>query len=149
MATITASNAVKNARLNHAGPTVAYATSGFGQDAASLSTDVILLVKVPNGAWIIDGYVKHTAGTGGSIAAVINVNVGGSVTALSPSFSAAGTAHARFNSTNLPFKVSISDDNPVQFAWVQANVSGVASSTVTWSIDTVVIWHSPALADNR
>lgn len=139
MATVTGSFATATPRLSYEGVTVARGQYTAGGVTASVS-DTILLVKVPNGATIIDGYLT---GTTGSDSLIFEVGVAGTDNNLAAGLTLSATAQlARFNAGGLPVKVSLSDDAVPQWAWVFATVAS-GSATATASINLVVKYAAP------
>lgn len=141
MATVTASDQLAMPRASHVGPCVARAT--YTQNGATLSaSDIVLGVKIPNGAWITDGYIS---GNGGSSALILRVGVqsGANTTLLSLGTLSATEQMVRFNGGSLPFKVSLSDDAALQYSYVYLTVNTIASPTATGSIQLLVRYAMP------
>ena len=139
MATVTGTFATATPRLSHEGVTVARGQYTAGGVTVSVS-DTILMVKVPNGATIIDGYIGGTAGSG---AIVFEIGVAGTDNNLASALTLSATAQvARFNAGGLPVKVSLSDDAVPQWTWVMATVAS-GSACTTASINLVVSYTGP------
>lgn len=145
MASVTGTFATATPRLSHEGVTVA--RGQYTANGATVSvSDSYLLVKVPNGATIVDGYIS---GTHGSTACIFEIGVKNDAgTFVDNNLGAAMTLSAtaqlvRFNSGSLPVKVSLSDDAVPQWAWVVATVATSASVCTTASINLVVKYTAP------
>lgn len=139
MATVTGSFATANPRLAYEGVTTARGQYTANGVTVSVS-DTILMVKVPNGATIIDGYISGTAGSGGI---VFEIGVAGTDNNLAAALTLSATAQlVRFNAGGLPVKVSLSDDAVPQWSWVFATVAS-GSACVTASINLVVNYAAP------
>lgn len=100
-------------------------------------SDMLLLGKIPNGALVTSANIR----TGASGAAAIHCQLQLLVTEAAGTFSlltnliaslTASTAAATFSS-DVPFKVSLSDDRAVQYAVLALNCSTGASGTVSFS----------------
>jgi hypothetical protein len=120
-------------------------------------SSVICMVRIPNGAVIVDGYLAGGVASGGestfnlgirdannnSTSGPFLVNgIGTSASASDNAFIAGGTLSAggmlRFSSaTQLPFKVSISDQSALQYAWLVVT-SILGSGTATNTLNVVV-----------
>lgn len=139
MATVTGTFASASPRLAYEGPSVARGQYTANGVTVSVS-DTILLVKVPNGATIIDGYISGTHGSG---AGIFEIGVMGVDNNLGSAMTLSATAQlVRFNSAQLPLKVSLSDDAVPQWSWVMATVAG-GSVCVTASINLCVTYAAP------
>lgn len=137
MATITGTFANATPRLNWEGLTVARGQYNANGVTVSAS-DTYLMVKVPNGATIIDGYIS---GTAGNTATVFEVGVMGVDNNIAATSTLSATAQlVRFNNGGLPLKVSLSDDAVPQWSWVFVTVASTASATATASIQLVVTY---------
>jgi hypothetical protein len=139
MATVTGTFANASPRLSYEGMTVARGQYTANGVTVSVS-DTILMVKVPNGATIIDGYISGTAGSG---AIVFEIGVAGTDNNLAAALTLSATAQlGRFNNGGLPYKVSLSDDAVPQWSWVTATVAS-GSACTTASINLVVKYTAP------
>jgi hypothetical protein len=99
---------------------------------------VVLLVKIPNKAWIIDGYVS---GTHGGSAHVVKVGTAADDDCCTALATLSATAQRNdFDAATLPFKVSLSDDVVPQYTWLKAEAVTSGSSSLTMSIATVVMY---------
>jgi len=138
MATVTGNFSTATPRLAYEGVTVArgqYVANGVTVSAS----DTYLMVKVPNGATIIDGYI---AGTHGAASFLFKAGIVGDEAALGLGMTLSATAQLqRFNRT-LPYKVSLSDDAVPQWAWVTVTPTS-RSVCVTASINLVVTYAAP------
>lgn len=140
MASITGTFATATPRLSVEGVTVARGQYTAGGATVSVS-DTYLMVKVPNGATIIDGYISGTVGTA---ATIFEVGVGGTDNNIGAAMTLSATAQlVRFNAGGLPVKVSLSDDAVPQWAWVGVTVASSASVCATASINLVVNYVAP------
>jgi len=140
MATVTCSDQLATPRASHIGEIVARGT--YTQSGATMSaSDIVLAVKVPNGAMILDGYIS---GTSGAAATIFKAGVqSGTETQLLSLGTLSATAQlTRFNGGSLPFKVSLSDDANPQYTWVYLTCNAT-SATVTGSIQVVVRYAMP------
>ena len=126
--TYTATTGLSNSpRALHAGDTLVAFTKTTSQFHATLSS-AVLLAKIPNKATIIDAFVRFADTTGAVTAAVLDLKVGATSLGMSLTV-AAGTARA----TNLPIKVSLSDDAAIQYALLRLDctTAGTASSSLS------------------
>jgi len=141
MASITGTFATATPRLGVEGVTVARGQYTAGGATVSVS-DTYLMVKVPNGATIIDGYISGTVGTA---ATLFEIGVIGTAdNNLGAGMTLSATAQlVRFNAGGLPVKVSLSDDAVPQWAWVGLTVASSASVCATASINLVVKYVAP------
>ena len=140
MATITGTFATATPRLNWEGLTVArglYQASG----ATVSVSDTYLAVKVPNGATIVDGYIGGTVGTAATVFKVGTIGANQADNACGSTMTLSATAQlVRFNSAQLPYRVSLSDDAVPQWAWVGITVNSSVSVCATASINLVVTY---------
>lgn len=140
VSTLTASSATATPRAIHAGVNVATATATINGVSTTLS-DVYLMVKVPDQATIIGGFV---VGTNGSGASVFKIGTSADDDALHVAASLSATAQlTRFTAATLPFKVSISDDAEPKWTYVKMERVLNASTTTTESIRLVVEYVMP------
>lgn len=140
MASITGTFATAAPRLAVDGVTVARGQYTANGVTVSVS-DTYLMVKVPNGATIIDGYIS---GTHGSTAGIFKVGViGVADNNLGATMTLSATAQlVRFNGGELPVKISMSDDAVPQWRWVGLTFAS-GTSTATASIQLVVSYLAP------
>jgi hypothetical protein len=142
VATLTASSQTATPKAFHGGLTTARCTFTLNASGATGSTtlsDVVLLVKVPNGAVIVDGFIS---GTAGSSAHVVKVGTAADGAALTAAATLSATAQRNdFDGGSMPFKVSLSDDVVPQWTWVKAETVTVGSTTQTVSIQAVVVYE--------
>lgn len=145
MASITGTFATANPRLSYEGVTVARGQYTANGVTVSVS-DSYLMVKVPNGATIVDGYITGTHGASACLFQIgvkndantfVDNNLGDSLTL------SATSQLVRFNAGTLPVKVSLSDDAMPQWTWVVATVQTSGSVCVTASINLVVKYTAP------
>lgn len=140
MATLTGTFANATPRLSYEGGTFArgeYVANGRTVSAS----DTYLMVKVPNGATIIDGYIS---GTAGNTATVFEVGVMGVDNNIAALLTLSATAEVRrFNAGGLPLRVSLSDDAVPQWSWMFVTVASTGSATNTASIQLVVEYAAP------
>lgn len=135
MATLTGTFANATPRLSYEGNTVARGEYVANGRTVSVS-DTYLMVKVPNGATIVDGYIS---GTAGNTATIFKVGVSGVDNNLASLLTLSATAELRrFNNGALPLKISLSDDAVPQWAWVTVTVATSGSATNTASIQLIV-----------
>lgn len=142
VATLTASSQTATPKAFHSGLTSARCTftlNASGATGSTTASDVILLVKVPNGAVIVDGFIS---GFGGSAAHIVKVGTAADDDALTAAATLSATVQRNdFDGGSMPFKVSLSDDVVPQWTWVKAETVSVGSSTQTVSIQAVVIYE--------
>ena len=136
---------VNQTRRLSVGPNVVY--SRLAQDNMSVS-DIVFLAKIPNHATVIDGYlavrgVGITAGFWklGVQGTLVDAISGATITAdtLHAGASLTASGMARFTTSFLPFKYSISDDAATQFTWLQGTFSA-GSGTATQSLMFVMTY---------
>ena len=144
MASVTGTFANASPRLAYEGVTVARGQYTANGVTVSVS-DSYLMVKVPNGATVIDGYIS---GTHGSAAASFQVGINNAGTFADNNLLSLGTLSAtaqllRFDGGSLPLKVSLSDDAVPQWAWAVVTVAASASVCVTASINLVIKYAAP------
>lgn len=139
MATFTASDQLATPRAVHAGLNVVRAT--YTQNGATLSTsDIILAVRVPHGALVIDGYIS---GTSGAAATILKAGITGADNALLSLGTLSATAQVRrFDGGSLPLRISLSDDAVPQWTWAFLTMNS-GSLTVTGSIQFVIEYVMP------
>jgi hypothetical protein len=141
VASTTASSATATPRAIHAGLNVATATYTLNAAASTTLSDVLLMVKIPDQATIVDGYV---VGTNGSAATTFKIGTSADDDALHVAASFSATAQlTRFSAATLPFKVSISDDAEPKWTYVKMERTANASGTLTESIRLVVKYVMP------
>lgn len=143
MASIIGNFSTATPRLSYDGPTVA--RGQYIANGATVSvSDAYLVVKVPNGATIIDGYISGNVGTAATVFKVGTVGTGQSDSALGTGMTLSATAQlVRFNGGSLPYKVSLSDDAVPQWAWVAVTVNSSASVCATASINLSITYAAP------
>jgi hypothetical protein len=141
VATLTASSQTATPRAVHVGAN--YATGTYTLNAAGSTTvsDVLLMVKVPDQATIVDGYAVGTNGSAGT-SFKIGTTADDDALHVTASFSATSQL-TRFSAATLPFKVSLSDDAEPKWTWVKMERSANASGTLTESIRLVVVYTMP------
>lgn len=138
LSTYTASSQTATPKSTHTGLVFAHGTFTLNAAASTTISDVILLVKVPNHATIVDGYVTGTQPGG---AYVVKVGTQDDDDALTTAATLSATSQKNdFDAATLPFKVSFSDDVNPQYRWVRAEVVTDASSSLTMSIKCVVVY---------
>lgn len=138
LSTYTASSQTATPKAIHAGITVARATFTLNAAASTTISDVVKLIKIPNHATIIDGYLTGThpgAATVLKVGTAADDDCGTAAATLS-----ATTQKNDFDNDALPFKVSISDDVNPQWTWLQAEIVTNTSSSLTMSIKCVVLY---------
>ena len=139
--TLTASSQTATPRVLHTGVISAYATFTRNAAASSTLSDVILLVKIPDRAWITNGYMTamHGAiGTGWKVGTTADDDC--CVAAASASTT---TVRTLFNNIVLPFQVSLSDDLEPKWTWLKAERVTEGSSTLTESLKVYVEYVMP------
>ena len=116
-----------------------FARAAWTNDAAgSLSaSDIVFMMRVPAGVWILDGYISGTTGGDGTVWKVGVTGINGTEGMLATGLTLSATAQMkRFNGLTLPFKTSVSDDAVNRFVWLYlTRTSG--TSTATASIQLV------------
>lgn len=138
LSTYTASSQTITPKQLHAGITVARGTFTLNAAASTTISDVVLLVKIPNKAYIVDGYVS---GTHPGAATVVKVGTAADDDCCTALATLSATAQRNdFDSADLPFKVSLSDDVIPQWTWVKAEIVTNTSSSLTMSIQAVVMY---------
>ena len=138
--TFTASSQTATPRVLHTG--VIPATATFTLNAAQSTTlsDVILLVKIPDRAWIVNGYIT---GTNGAAAQTLKVGTAADDDCCTAIASFSATAQRNlFNNAVLPFQVSLSDDAEPKWTWLKAE-RVVGSATLTESYRVYVEYVMP------
>jgi hypothetical protein len=131
--TATASNATAQPRLYHGGVTAARGAYTAGGTTISAS-HIILMCKIPNHVWVLDGYV---AGVSGAADTVWKVGVVAETDCGTVTLSSTGSQLVRFNSASLPFKVSLSDSANPQYKWLYLTHS-TGTTTATHSLQVMV-----------
>jgi hypothetical protein len=137
---LTASSATATPRAVHVGSNFAQGTVTFNGVSTTLS-DVLLMVKVPDQATIVGGYV---IGTNGSVSTTYKIGTSADDDALHVAASFSATSQlTRFSAATLPFKVSISDDAEPKWTYVKMERVLNPSTTTTESIRLVVEYVMP------
>ena len=144
IATYTASSQTATPKANHVGLTVAKGTFTLNGAASYSASDVVLFVKIPNGAWIIDGYINGTAGDTATIFK-LGTAADDDLATAAATISTAAAQHNRFDGAVLPFKVSLSDDAVPQWTWLKGEIVSVGSSSVTMSVQVTVMYTMQGL----
>lgn len=135
--TLTASDQNAAVRGHHNGLNVIYRTFTLNGAASLSASDVILVARIPNQAWLVDAYIS---GTTGGDATIWKLGTSVSDCALIALGTLSATAQLKRADRPLPFKVSLSDDAVPQNAWLFATrISG--TSTATASIQFVVQYY--------
>lgn len=139
--TFTASVQSAPPRVNHTGIIPAYATFTNNASFSTSTSDMLLMVRVPDRAWIIGGYITGTIGNVAS-----NVKVGTSADddcCIAVASLSATSQQTRFNSAILPFQVSLSDDAEPKWTWLRAEFVTSPSSCLTMSVKVYVEYAMP------
>lgn len=132
--TSTAAAAAIPARSVHAGLQSKSVQYNSGATAISDSATTIFMVKVPNGATIVEVSEYHTTG---AATCPVDLGVQGSLAL----FNSAGTkATVNRASTGIPYKVSLSDDATNQFVYVTATPTS-GTSTTSFKCDLTVMYN--------
>ena len=130
MATFTASQNQSEVRALHAGVNVVRARADIA--ATGTASSVILLVKVPNRAVIVD-YMWYVADAGANQTWDLGFAGGaGSLTqsALRSALSnSVGGTHVHGSNLTLPYRISLSDDAVQQWIWVAATCAAAISAS--------------------
>lgn len=155
MATYTASSYLLQPKQVHVGNMTRHFV--FSGQMLSIG-DTILLAKVPHGATIIDCWARYgTPTSDGGAALSIHVTRGKSASQTS-TLGVIGTisgssAQVTFNMRNFvataPFRISLSDDDAVQYGVLKARLQTAPASITgsgTMSLDGVVVWAMDAEA---
>lgn len=136
--TRTASSQFAAPRASHEGLTVAKATITVAGTVSA--SEVILAIKIPHGATVLDGYISGMCNEGAhvwKVGTAADDDFAGALLTLS-----ATAQMKRFDGGSMPFKVSLSDDANPQWTWLKLEkVSG--SATTTASIQVVVNYAMP------
>ena len=141
MATYTASSQTATPRVTHTGTINAYGTHTNGASFSTSVSDQILMVKIPDRAWILDGYI---AGTIGNVASTVKVGTAADDDCCITVASLSATSQmTRFNSAVLPFQVSLSDDAEPKWTWLRVEYITAPSSCITSSTKLVVKYAMP------
>ena len=139
--TFTASSQTATPRVLHTGVIPATATFTLGAAQSTTISDVILLVKIPDRAWIVNGYIT---GTHGALANVLKVGTLADDDCCTAIASFSSTAQRNlFNAAVLPFQVSLSDDAEPKWTWLRAERVVQASSSLTESYRVYVEYVMP------
>lgn len=139
--TLTASSANATPRVLHTGVIPATGTVTLNGAFSTTLSDVYLMVKIPDRAWIVNGYIT---GTQGSTAATWKVGTTADDDCCIATASISATAVRNvFNTTVLPFQVSLSDDAEPKWTWLRAERVIQGSSTLTESIRVYVEYVMP------
>ena len=88
--------------------------------------DTFLLCKIPHGAFIVDGWVNMGLADGAS---EINIGLASDEDAIIGSVSASNTRHLFNTSTEMPVKVSVTDNARDQFDFLTVKIASASSST--------------------
>ncbi len=141
MATYTASSQSATPRVVHTGIIPAQGTFTYNAQASTSVSDQILMVRIPDRAWILDGYVTGTIGNVGSVVK-IGTSADDDACLVAGSLSLTSQQN-RFNATTLPFQVSLSDDAEPKWTWLRAELVTAPSSCLTMSIRVFVKYAMP------
>lgn len=153
MATLTASAFLLQPKQVHTGNQSRHFV--FAGNMLSIG-DVALLCKIPNGATIIDVWARYgTPSSDGGGAISLHITKGKSASQTSTlgvigtisGSSATAILNWRAGATMAPFKVSLSDDDAVQYAVLKARLQTAPASITgsgTCSIDGVIVWAMDA-----
>lgn len=139
--TVTASVQTAVPRVIHTGVIPAYAT--FTNDAtfSTSTSDLLLMVRVPDRAWITNGFI---AGTIGNVASLVKVGTSGDDDCCLVAGTLSATSQRQnFNAATLPFQVSLSDDVEPKWTWLRAEFTTSPSSCLTLSLKLYVEYSMP------
>lgn len=130
--THTASGASAQPRLYHGGVTATRAK--FNANGATISAShIILMCKIPNHVWVLDGYVSGVSGAADTVFKVGVVTESDCSAALT--LSSTASALKRFDAVGLPFKVSLSDSANPQYTWLyMTHTSGTTTTTHSFQV---------------
>lgn len=132
--TYTASDQLAQPKANHIGINVAKAV--YSSTTCLSASDVILMVKIPFNATIIDGYVSGTIDSAGS---TIKCGYQGSDAALMSTHTVSATSVLwRFDAVTMPVAIGGSDDAQPRYKYVIITVVATASVTASSSLTVVV-----------
>jgi hypothetical protein len=139
--TYTASSQSATPRVVHTGVIPAYGTFTLNGVNSTSVSDLMLMVRIPDRAWILNGYITGTIGNVGS---TIKVGTSADDDCCIAAASISLTSQMnRFNSGVLPFQVSISDDSEPKWTWLRAEVVTSPSSCLTMSVKVFVEYAMP------
>lgn len=139
--TFTASVQSAPPRVVHTGVIPAYGTFTNGASFSTSTSDMLLMVRIPDRAWIIGGYI---AGTVSSVGATVKVGTSADDDCCIAVASLSATSQqTRFNSAVLPFQVSLSDDAEPKWTWLRVEYVTSPSSCLTMSTKVYVEYAMP------
>lgn len=139
--TFTASSQTATPRVIHTGVIPAYGTFTLNGTQSTSTSDLMLMVRIPDRAWILNGYVTGTIGNVGS---TIKVGTSADDDCCIATGSISLTSQMnRFNSGVLPFQVSLSDDLEPKWTWLRAEMVTSPSSCLTMSVKVFVEYAMP------
>lgn len=139
--TFTASSQTAVPRVVHTGTIPAYATFSLNGAQSTSVSDMMLMVRIPDRAWIVNGYIT---GTIGNVGTTVKVGTTADDDCCIANASISLTSQMnRFNSPVLPFQVSISDDAEPKWTWLRAECVTSPSSCLTMSVKVYVEYAMP------
>lgn len=115
MSTVTASLVNSEPTLQHEGVTAV--RSAITTSSSLSASSIVLLAKIPNHTYVLDGYVAGTSaaadGTTFKVGVVAESDLSAAIT-----FSSTASSLKRFDAATLPVKVSLSDSANPQWTWL-------------------------------
>jgi hypothetical protein len=139
--TFTASVQTATPRVVHTGVIPAYGTFTLNGAQSTSVSDLMFMVRIPDRAWIVNGYVT---GTIGNVASTLKVGTSADDDCCIAAATISLTSQmSRFNSAVLPFQVSISDDAEPKWTWLRAESVLSPSSCLTMSVKVYVEYAMP------
>lgn len=139
--TFTASSQTATPRVVHTGVIPAYATFTNGATFSTSTSDLLFMVRIPDRAWITNGYL---CGTHPSVAALVKVGTAADEDCCLVAGTLSATSQRQnFNAATLPFQVSLSDDVEPKWTWLRAEFVTSPSSCLTLSVKVYVEYSMP------
>lgn len=138
--TLTGASSAVLPRLAHTGINVVQQVY-TGAGATLSASDILLSVKIPNRATVVDAYIR---GHGGATTTILKLGDSGSDGRFGLfTLIATDTLVRPTGATSFPYTYALSDDAVNQFATLQITVSSAPSPTATSSFVLVVFYTAP------
>ena len=114
-------------------------TAHHSLTAAASTNDVFQMIKIPNGARIIDGYLNADAT---ATAYIVSVGDGGDTARFVAAFSitTSGTAINFIKKKSLPYKYSLTSNANPQYDTIDVKLTGVVATVAGLEFD-VTVWY--------